>query len=473
MLSVLIPARNEIYLEKTIRSILENAEGEIEILVALDGWVPDPPFDVGDNRVIFYKFDEPIGHLKATNELAKVAKGKFIMKLDAHCAVDKGFDVKLAADCEPSWTVIPRMYNLDVETWKPKDFDDFNRAVRRGKMHDYISMGMEKGELRTQYYPHGFNKEQHHSRKDILIDDTLSCMGCCFFMHKDRFLEQGGCDVTDGRMWGQQAIEVACKAWLSGGSLKVNKKTWFAHYFRGGGGEGFPYQISGNHIDRVRAHSTDLWMNDKWPLAKRKFQWLLDKFNPPNWNGEMKKDPINIESELQKYFNWRTPNLPWYPRRGRREDLAVMFGKLCLNIGVEIGTRNGNFAEVLCNANKNIQLTCVDPFAGHIAKHYDETVKKLSKYNVKVMRSTSMDAVDSFKDESIDFVYIDGNHTFDYVMMDIIRWTPKVRNGGIIAGHDFDCVDVRCAFEAYTRCHNISPWYRTREQIPTVFWVKK
>jgi hypothetical protein len=75
MLSVLIPARNEKYLENTVRDILLNAEGEIEVLVALDGWVPDPPFDVKDNRAVFYRLEKPIGQRAAINFLAKQAKG--------------------------------------------------------------------------------------------------------------------------------------------------------------------------------------------------------------------------------------------------------------------------------------------------------------------------------------------------------------------------------------------------------------
>ena len=120
MLSVLIAARNEIYLEKTIRDVLSNAEGEIEIIVELDGYIPEPQIVMNDDRVIFIHHKESIGQRACINHAAKLAKGKYIMKLDAHCAMDKGFDVKLAQDCEPEWTVIPRMYNLDVELWKPK-----------------------------------------------------------------------------------------------------------------------------------------------------------------------------------------------------------------------------------------------------------------------------------------------------------------------------------------------------------------
>lgn len=271
MLSVIIPAKNELYLEKTIRDVLQNARGEVEVLVVLDGWLPEPRIEIGDERAIFFHFPEGIGQRQAINFAARKARGKYVMKLDAHCAVDEGFDVKLAADCAYDWTVIPRMYNLDVETWKPK----------KHKRTDYMHIGLRpNGELRTEYYGGQEFKRQH--AKPDLIDDTMSCMGPGFFMHKDRFWELGGCDETHGG-WGQQGIEVACKAWLSGGRLVVNKKTWFAHWFRGGGGPGFPYRLSGRAVEAARAYSKDLWMGDKWPLATRKFSWLIEKFKPPGW----------------------------------------------------------------------------------------------------------------------------------------------------------------------------------------------
>lgn len=270
LLSVIIPAKNEKYLENTIKDVISNFEGDSEIIVVLDGWIPETQIVTNDSRVIFIHFNDSIGQRKAINEGVKAAKGKFIMKLDAHCSVDKGFDVKLSQDCEYDWTVIPRMYNLDVAKWQPKYH----------KVTDYMYIGNTENRcLRAEYYT-GDDYRLWHSRLE-LIDDTMCCMGPGWFMHKDRFLELGGCDEKHEGGWGQQGVEVSLKTWLSGGSLKVNKKTWFAHYFRGH--EGFPYPISGNQIERVRKYSRDLWLNNKWEKQTRKFDWLIDKFNPPSW----------------------------------------------------------------------------------------------------------------------------------------------------------------------------------------------
>lgn len=288
MLSVIIPARNEPYLEQTIRNVLDNAEGKIEVLVELDGYKPE--ITISDSRVRFFHNEEALGQRGAINHAARQAQGDYVMKLDAHCAVGKGFDVILASDCEPDWTVIPRMYNLDHTTFKPKLFDDFNRAIRMRKLHDYIGIHInEKDEFRVWYMPHGFNKELHHSRKDILIDDAMACMGCCFFMTRERFWELEGCDEGHGS-WGNQGIEVALKAWLSGGSLKVNKNTWFAHWFRAGDG-GFPYPISGNAIDRARSYSRNLWTNNRWHKQTRPISWLFEKFKYPGWEAWVENTP--------------------------------------------------------------------------------------------------------------------------------------------------------------------------------------
>jgi hypothetical protein len=72
-------------------------------------------------------------------------------------------------------------------------------------------------------------------------------------------------------------------------------------------------------------------------------------------------------------------------------------------------------------------------------------------------------------------VYIDGDHTFDAVMLDLLQYAPKVRPGGVIALHDYCRVwdgGVMDAVDAYTRNHGISPWYVTYDFAPTAFWQR-
>lgn len=284
-LSVIIPARNEQYLQRTIDNVLANIRANTEIIVILDGYWPVEP--IPDNPgVVILHHTEARGQRQSINEAARIARGKYLMKLDAHCAVAEGFDRQLIDDYQPGWTVVPRMYNLDIQTWQPK----------LHKKTDYMYIGWnEKGELRTLYYT-GADWKRWHAREQE-IDEVMSCMGPGWFLSAEQFWAQGGCDETHGS-WGQQGVEVALKAWLSGNALMVNKRTWFAHWFRASDG-GFPYPISNKDIEQARAYSKNLWTGDKWPGATRKLAWLIEKFNPPGWEGILEQDKID---DISKTF---------------------------------------------------------------------------------------------------------------------------------------------------------------------------
>lgn len=311
-LTVIIPARNEKYLQRTIESVLAASEVDTEIIAICDGYWPDPP--IKDHpKVNLIHHSEARGQRPSINEAARIAQGKFLMKLDAHCAVGPGFGRILIEDWKPGWTIVPRMYNLDIETWRPRFYPDFELAGTHGKVHDYMYAGWNhKGELRAQYYSGRLWWKLH--RRPALLDETMCCMGPGWFLSKEDFWKQGGCDENHGH-WGQQGIEVSLKAWLSGGALMVDKRTWFAHWFRGGGGPGFPYPISQRSIDQARQYSMDLWLNDKWEGQTRAFRWLVEKFNPPTWEEVLTlTDPKTVELSEKLYHhihvkghepNWR------------------------------------------------------------------------------------------------------------------------------------------------------------------------
>lgn len=130
-------------------------------------------------------------------------------------------------------------------------------------------------------------------------------------------------------------------------------------------------------------------------------------------------------------------------------------------IFVEIGAfkgKSGAFAGVeILNSGKKIALTLVDHFKGN-AEHLDSgsvwyesglsedpdylynlCTKNLEpvKDVVTILRKTSFQAAKQFKNGSVDFVFIDGSHDTESVCTDIDAWFPKVKVGGIIAGHDY------------------------------------
>jgi len=111
------------FLERTINDILEHIEADTDIITVLDGAWADPPIPIHE-RVTLIHYPESIGQRAATNKAARVSTAKYIMKADAHCSFDQGFDVKLMADIEPNWTVVPRMYNLHVFDWQCRSCGD-------------------------------------------------------------------------------------------------------------------------------------------------------------------------------------------------------------------------------------------------------------------------------------------------------------------------------------------------------------
>ena len=189
-----------------------------------------------------------------------------------------------------------------------------------------------------------------------------------------------------------------------------------------------------------------------------------------------------MDKQIQAWFSFRggRNNLPWTTRRGTRDDLVRLFAQTGFTEGVEVGTQRGLFAKVLCDTCPSLHLTCVDPWQAYSSHpqeqqdgFYQTTVERLAGCNVTLVRKRSLDAATTFADASLDFVYVDGAHDFDNAAQDIIQWSAKVKPGGIVAVHDFDLTDVRCAIESYVRCHHIIPWYLTNERHPTAFWVKR
>lgn len=120
-------------------------------------------------------------------------------------------------------------------------------------------------------------------------------------------------------------------------------------------------------------------------------------------------------------------------------------------IGVEIGTHIGEFAEQILNT-WNGTLICVDPWkiypeykeqyqflwGRENGNFFEQASKRLEKFKhrCQLIRLTSGSAV-SLIPTKLDFVYIDGNHSYRYVKQDLELWYPKLESKGIIAGHDF------------------------------------
>lgn len=101
---------------------------------------------------------------------------------------------------------------------------------------------------------------------------------------------------------------------------------------------------------------------------------------------------------------------------------------------VEVGSHWGVSTELF--ALRCCKVVAVDIWSDHSA--YVKFLKRMMPYeHVSHLRMTSLQAVELIQDESLDLVYIDANHFYNSVRADILAWTPKVKKGGWIAGHDY------------------------------------
>lgn len=293
-LAILIPARNEEFTTRTVQDILEHIELDTHIYVGFDGcpMSPDLP-DVPNVHVLIS--NEPIGQRAITNRLCKLTDAPYIMKIDAHCAFDQGFDRKMVEKMEPDITMVPVMRNLHAFDWVcPDGHRRYQGPSGPCKMcgkpttKDVVWIA----KINPQSTAYRFDREMHFQywnewgRKQTGdLTETLSIQGSCFLLTREKYWELDISSETDFKNWGQQGVEVACKTWLSGGRVLVNRTTWYAHMFRTQGGDfSFPWPNSTRDVLKNREVSKKLFEQNGWPGAKRPFSWLIEKFNPPGWD---------------------------------------------------------------------------------------------------------------------------------------------------------------------------------------------
>jgi hypothetical protein len=104
----------------------------------------------------------------------------------------------------------------------------------------------------------------------------------------------------------------------------------------------------------------------------------------------------------------------------------------------------------IINSNKNIKFDCIDTWEGSVEHVNRDEVKDNTLFDkfisniepvknvINPIRMPSLDAVNLYDDNSLDFVFIDASHDYENVKKDIIAWYPKVKSNGLFAGHDYD-----------------------------------
>ncbi len=291
--TIVIPARHEIYLQETIDDIFAKAGGDIEVIVVFDNYWPDPPLKEHEKLSIVH-WGSRRGMRAAINAGAELGRGEYLLKVDAHVMFAEGFDLTLAAECDSDWVVIPRRYSLDVDSgpWQrkmdkgPIDYEFLHYPEK--DEHGFI--GLHARDWRDRRRAR-FDKPQYE------LDENMSFQGSCWFMPMNYF--KSLCYPMDEAGYGMfigEPQEIGSKVWLSGGKTMVNKKTWYAHMWKGRpyrekflARYGFSYTRVGNsELKKGNAYSYDFWFNNRpFPQRIHDLEWLIDRFAPvPSWGDD-------------------------------------------------------------------------------------------------------------------------------------------------------------------------------------------
>ena len=304
-LSILIPSRNEEFLKNTVEDILKNKRGDTEVIVGLDGKWSEPPLDDHpDVKIIYYP--KSIGQRAMMNRCARLSRAKYVMKVDAHCSFDEGFDVKMFdafKETGDNVTMVPVMRNLWAFDWKcfkcgKKVYQDKEpicpvcgtnmkkKMLWRAKRSPNSTSYRFNSQLEFKYFT------EYKKKQEGDLVESMSLQGSCFMATRENYWEKELCDESWGS-WGGQGAEVSIKTWLSGGRVIVNKRTWYAHMFRTKPGFSHPYPNPGNEQRKAKNKLRDTFLNNKWEHQIHPLLWLVEKFWPvPGWTD---KDLKNLK----------------------------------------------------------------------------------------------------------------------------------------------------------------------------------
>jgi glycosyltransferase involved in cell wall biosynthesis len=268
--SVIVPSRNEIFLKRTVDDIFAKAVDDIEVIVVVDGATI---YSLPKERpnLIFLKNSLPEGLRPAMNNAANIASGKYIMRIDAHCAIGLGFDEILKKNIEDNWIVVPRHYELDVELWQPKleTVSDYRYLGFPWNSDPFIIRNMK-----------WYTRDLERSNSKYDIDDQMTFPGCVWFTSKNHYVNRlGGMTVEGYGKFAEEMQQIGLKTWLGGGKVMINKKVWFAHWaVKEKLRTSFPLNHTENIVGCI--YNAHYWTENKWYERKYDFDWIIEKFWP-------------------------------------------------------------------------------------------------------------------------------------------------------------------------------------------------
>ena len=280
MISVLISTINEPQLARTIDSVREAADGEVEFIIINDG---GESIECPD--VIVINHPTTLGRRVSFNEAARKAMGDYLLILDAHCSMSAGWDTKMAESCTGNNLVHCVIKDMNPDTW-----DYFGG--------DYLHVYMNK-----EYTEKWWNLKP--LSKCEVEEENMCATGCAWMVSKENYWRQGGYDESLGK-YGWDGPEWTCKIWMGDNPGRVILRTDVicGHIF------GTNFRGKQYKCDMIPKPKYVAYMKERYA---DKIEALAERFKPvPGWHEKEKpmavKDGTGREVKLERQKEMVTRN---------------------------------------------------------------------------------------------------------------------------------------------------------------------
>lgn len=245
----------------------------------------------------------------------------------------------------------------------------------------------------------------------------------------------------------------------------------------------------------------NIFRKNEFDITKRACILKSSEFNC-YYNGTLNIDGFYYNKNVKPFarhmpgFDLRVKqqfNLDFEITRGNRDTILSILKEN--SIGVEVGCYLGEYAEIL--KRKCQKLYLVDPYiymddyvdivnANNYVRNDDYNficqrfAPEIQSGSITIIKKKSLDAVQEFQDNTLDFVYLDANHRYNHVTNDLNSWWPKVKSGGLLCGHDYQdsfdggtIIEVKSAVTKFLDTHWPLQCWTSSEEKNRSFFIRK
>ena len=167
-------------------------------------------------------------------------------------------------------------------------------------------------------------------------------------------------------------------------------------------------------------------------------------------------------------------------------ELVPILKKINAKIGIEIGVDEGLTSRYFLSQLPELKLFGIDPYSEYLDWNgnylnqdgrndtFDLANSRLNKFGERYVlyRVTSDEAVDKFVDDAYDFIFIDGLHEYNQLLKDCANYWPKIKKGGVFAGHDYTAIEgVRKAADEFAESVGAKPIHLPEKDV--WYWIKE